>query len=350
MRILFVHLLNDYSGSPRVLRSLASFMGESSELYIFTSNEAKGFLSNLDNVNYVNVPYYFSKNKLLRLCLYLISQFFLFLKILKYSDESSVVYVNTILPFGAALAAKVKGAKVIYHFHETSIRPKLLMKFLTFIAYYTSEINIFVSKYLKKQFDQFKNCHICYNFCDSKYEPNVVNPNPRKILLIASAKEYKGIFLFSMLAEKCPEYEFTLVLNTDSLNVKKIFPIVPKNLEVHPACVDTGIYYRQSDLLLNLSIPELWVETFGLTILEAFHHSIPCIAPNIGGPTELIDDGVNGFLVDPKNIQIIKEKINYLFTNSHVYESFCKKALEKSASFNKELILNNWKAIISNEV
>jgi len=46
-------------------------------------------------------------------------------------------------------------------------------------------------------------------------------------------------------------------------------------------------------------VPSLWLENSPLVIHEAFMAGVPVIASRIGGITGLVDDGVNGLLVDP---------------------------------------------------
>ena len=131
-RIIAVHLLNDFSGSPFVLRqSLEALVkkGYVVELLTATPGEA-GFLSEIEGVTTSPVFYKWSPNKWMTLLLFLYSQLYLFCKVLFKARRSDIVYVNSLLPFGAALGAWIKGAKVLYHIHEVSIKPALLKKFL----------------------------------------------------------------------------------------------------------------------------------------------------------------------------------------------------------------------------
>lgn len=78
--------------------------------------------------------------------------------------------------------------------------------------------------------------------------------------------------------------------------------------------------------MLNLSNPFLCVETFGMTILEAMAYGVPSIAPNIGGPIELIEDGYNGFCVDVTDAKVVAEKIKEVLGLDN-YERFADNAL-----------------------
>ncbi len=48
-----------------------------------------------------------------------------------------------------------------------------------------------------------------------------------------------------------------------------------------------------------LLVPSLWLETGPLVVYEAFAAGIPVVGSNLGGIAELVDDGVNGLLVEP---------------------------------------------------
>lgn len=58
--------------------------------------------------------------------------------------------------------------------------------------------------------------------------------------------------------------------------------------------------------------PSEWNEVFGLSAIEALTFCKPVIASRVGGLTELIEDGKNGFLVEPGNVNDLNSKINLL--------------------------------------
>ena len=74
-------------------------------------------------------------------------------------------------------------------------------------------------------------------------------------------------------------------------------------------------FYEQSNFLV---IPSVWYETFGLVILESFSHGTPVIGSQIGAIPELIKDGYNGYLFEPKDDEKLKNIIcNLSSTNVH---------------------------------
>lgn len=75
-------------------------------------------------------------------------------------------------------------------------------------------------------------------------------------------------------------------------------------------------YYQISDLYVMLSRQEgLFVEGFGLTLLEAGMHGKSVIAGRHGGVPDAVIDGETGTLVDPYNIDEIANAVIYLLEN-----------------------------------
>ncbi|GAB5524352.1 MAG: glycosyltransferase family 4 protein [Roseivirga sp.] len=60
------------------------------------------------------------------------------------------------------------------------------------------------------------------------------------------------------------------------------------------------------------TIPSEWYETFGLTTIESFALGRPVIGARIGGITEVISEGRDGFLFEPGNVDELTEKIDLL--------------------------------------
>ena len=83
-RIIAFHLLNDKSGSPKVLRQLLLDWANDDQfdVHLFSSQNTDGFLSNLENVKFHHAWYQFSSQPFLRLIFYCTSQFLLMLRLL----------------------------------------------------------------------------------------------------------------------------------------------------------------------------------------------------------------------------------------------------------------------------
>tara|TARA_B100000965_G_scaffold34759_1_gene25693 strand:+ start:930 stop:2057 length:1128 start_codon:yes stop_codon:yes gene_type:complete len=72
-----------------------------------------------------------------------------------------------------------------------------------------------------------------------------------------------------------------------------------------------------------------WNEAYGNVIVEAFACGVPVIAYDLGGPGELIEDGFNGFLVQPNDL---KGMIKAIKSVSTIKRRNCRDWFEKNAS------------------
>lgn len=74
---------------------------------------------------------------------------------------------------------------------------------------------------------------------------------------------------------------------------------------------DAYKYLKAFDVFVLPSLKE----GFPWIILEAIAAELPIIATNVGALPEIIENGKEGFLIEPKNSQILAEKIKWLLEN-----------------------------------
>tara|TARA_B100000965_G_scaffold34122_1_gene25156 strand:+ start:899 stop:2008 length:1110 start_codon:yes stop_codon:yes gene_type:complete len=72
-----------------------------------------------------------------------------------------------------------------------------------------------------------------------------------------------------------------------------------------------------------------WNEAYGNVIVEALACGVPVIAYDIGGPGEIIEDGWNGFLVQPNDLEGMKKAIKSI---SKIKRRNCRDWFEENAS------------------
>ena len=351
VNIVFCHLLNDFSGSPKVLKETINVLSEKwSDAKIYIGSSGDGFLSTCD-IPIRRYWYIRSNYKILTLFNYLCSQFLLFIFLIfdRTIDKNAVIYINTLLPFGAALYGKLTGRKVVYHVHEISISPLPLKKLLIFISKLTSSLNIYVSKihmqllpisdvpakYIHNILDEnFLNAAV-----NSKYEP--LHEGIFNVLMISSLRDYKGIPEFLNLVKSLALHDdihFDLLLNEDQSVIDRYFFVhkLPQSLHIHSRSQFTAKFYEKASLVLNLSRIDLCQETFGMTILEALAFGVPVIVPSIGGPTELISDGIQGFLLDSRDQTLLHKKVLMLLNNPQLCMKMSCAARQRAQEFSRD--------------
>jgi len=83
-------------------------------------------------------------------------------------------------------------------------------------------------------------------------------------------------------------------------------------------------FIKSADLLVNPSLSE------GLpnVVLEALASETPVIITNVGGHPEIVTDGINGYLVEPKSISELSEKVLKLAESEEILKGFSVESLK----------------------
>jgi L-malate glycosyltransferase len=344
-KIICVHHLDDFSGSPRVLANvMEGLKNEGWELILLTNRQSEGFLKKLE-VPQILFDYTFKSDKIKRLQALFLAEWSMFRHIWQFRNEKIVVYINTLLPFGAALGAWATGQKVVYHFHEATVPFAPLRWLVKKTARLTATKGIFVSKYLQENTPLLpqKDTIVAYNGLSADFWDKATAALPerngkqthRNLLMLCSLKDYKGIPEYLALATQMPDYQFDLVVNAEQNEIEDYFKMLqnPENFTVFAKQSDTDRFYRKADVVLNLSRPEGWIESFGMTLIEALAYGIPLIGPEIGGPTEIIIEERNGFCINGTNLPKLREVVQQLTHDAEKYVYYSANARESALKF-----------------
>ena len=358
-KIIFFHLLNNYSGSPNVLSLvIKGLFEEGYKIELYTSKN-EGFLSDIEGVTYHIVNYDFLKNRFITLFLFILAQIRFFIAVLKYiRKKNTLIYINTILPFGATLGAVLARKKVIYHVHEYPVNVNPINRISMKVFKKFSGKTIFVSKYLNDCFDiKPYNKRIVYNALSPNFVELAHNSTSKKIskpyniLMVCSLRIFKGVNVFVELAKRLPEFKFNLVLTSTDEEIEEYFKDanLPKNIVLFPTQTNLHPFYSNAHLLVNLSLPNLCVETFGLTALEGVVYGIPVIVPPVGGISEIVDQGIQGFKVDSRDLNKLTETIKNIFSDENNYYELSSNAKQKANNFTFKKMVDEIEKVI-NEV
>ena len=73
-------------------------------------------------------------------------------------------------------------------------------------------------------------------------------------------------------------------------------------------------------------------------------HGVPCIAFDCPfGPSSIIQDCLNGFLVDDGDISLFAERLCLMIENTKIREDFSREAIKRAKVFDKVIIMKKWK-------
>lgn len=359
--IVCFHVYNDYSGSPKVLQMvLKRLLLKGYTVDLITSHGGSGALDDLDGMQgFRKSTFYYKfndKNLALTFLNYLWTQIYMFCYALRYLFRRDVVfYVNTIMPWGAAIAGRLIGKKVVYHYHENAFvkgpHYRLYAWIMSHLAHEIMCVSAYQASFLKRKEGVTVIPNALSNDFVSKLQPDAEAAFERKnILMLSSLKEYKGTKDFIKMATDMPQYHFTLVINDTQENIDRYLEVnkinTLSNLIIYSRQSDVTPFYNRASVVLNLTNKNQAIETFGMTPLEAMTCGLPVIVPTVGGIAELVD-GQNGYKIDVQDLTQIEEAINKMLSDKALYMKMSENALAKSKEYDIDAMISKIEKILS---
>ena len=117
------------------------------------------------------------------------------------------------------------------------------------------------------------------------------------------------------------------------------------NIVIHPAIPDIFEKYKEASMLVMSSL----YEPFGLVLSEAMSCGLPVIAFNCPyGPADIISDGVDGFLVDNRNVESFAQHVCQLMGDQSLRQSMGKAAARSSQRYQVDKVMPLWRELFNN--
>lgn len=230
---------------------------------------------------------------------------------------------------------------------------KVIMKRLRNSCKYLDKL-VVVSRDLKHIYSEdFKNNDIK---CQVEYIPNFLEKLPKKInkldnkniISVGRLEPEKGfldlVSVFKLIELKDGEVYLNLV--GDGSQKDKIFKnIVDNNISRKvkmPGYLDfeeLNKLYEETSLYLMTS----YTESFGLVLIEAMSHGIPVIAFSCAeGARELINNGVNGYLINNRNEHEMADRAVKLLNNPDKLKELGENARTTALKYSKDEVKKMW--------
>lgn len=148
---------------------------------------------------------------------------------------------------------------------------------------------------------------------------------------------------FSLIAEKYPEYDLDIAGDGTAEGVRFL-----KELAIKRGIGDRVHFLgfiKDIDGLMKshaLFVLSSRAEGFGRVVIESMAVGTPVVAFKCSGPTEIIKDGVDGFLVERENVNKLAEKIAFILNDPEKRYLFGEKALINVKRFSMDIIIKKW--------
>lgn len=138
-----------------------------------------------------------------------------------------------------------------------------------------------------------------------------------------------------IIGEGSEKQELITLINILNLNDKVKIVSKVKNI---------NDYYNKASIFVSASK----TEGFPNALLEAMHFGLPSISYDCDfGPSDLIDDGVNGYLVPVNNVSILRERLSQLISNENLRRKFSHKSKCSTENYLSEKVITQWEELIN---
>ena len=165
-----------------------------------------------------------------------------------------------------------------------------------------------------------------------KYGHPTTAEEPGTILFAGRILHYKGLHClleaFRRLIEKMPEARLIIAGPGDIGPYKQALSLLGERVELHNKVVGDDEF---ADIVRRASIVALpYIEgSHSAALMTALTFGKPVVCTKVGGFPEIIDHGVNGFLVPPGDVERLEEALVTLLQDENLRKSFGKKGRER---------------------
>lgn len=227
-----------------------------------------------------------------------------------------------------------------YFWHQDAIFEKYLNRLDKYIV-----LTNYDKKNMEKNF--YVNCEVINNPRSFSSDKKTSLKN-KKFLSLGRLEEAKGYDLllesFKIFSQKNKTWNLDIVgdgSKKEYINQKIKEYNLQDRIKIYPFTQEV------KECMLNSSIflfPSRW-EGFGLVILEAFETGLPVIAYNLGPVQEIIDDKINGFLINKFDTNMYAKCMLDLVENNEKLKELSNNAIKKSEKYSIENILKDWEKV-----
>ena len=190
--------------------------------------------------------------------------------------------------------------------------------------------------------------------------PNIVTMNEAETFSNCEAE--RVIFVGRLDSQKGYQYlneiwgivegrhpDWRLDIYGEGADLKENLGLIPKGKNVFPhgQTLDIQDKYKESSILVLTSV----YEPFGLVMPESMSCGIPVVAFDCPyGPSEIISDGKDGFLINCYDVEAFADKLCLLMENEALRKQMGQNAILSAQRFTKDKIIPQWNALFESFV
>jgi starch synthase len=161
-------------------------------------------------------------------------------------------------------------------------------------------------------------------FSISRYRASSTR-QPLRVLYVGEIGQRKGISYLLDVARQLPKIRFVV----RGWQMGSLRTALPANVQLLPATTNIVDDFAIADVLL---FPSLY-DGFGLVVLEALACGLPVITSSNAGAADVVRDGVDGFVVAPRAVTAMVERLTHLDGNREALAKMSDAARSRAEEF-----------------
>ncbi len=208
---------------------------------------------------------------------------------------------------------------------------------------------IVLSEEDKAKWDELSNVSVVYNPLP-EFPDKISDCSSKKVIAAGRFVRQKGFDMlldsWAIVSAKYPDWTLSIYGNgsKDSYIEKAVKLGISQTCFLYDAVENLNEKFLESSIFAFSSR----FEGFGMVITEAMACGLPPVAFACPcGPSEIIENGISGLLVEPENVRELADKICSLIEKDELRINMGKMARERSQRFKIDVIAKEWESIFN---
>lgn len=330
MKILHVITRSDLGGAQTVVISLANFMCKEHEIIVAAGEDGPMWNILDEKIKKIKI-----KEIVRQISPLNDIKAFLKLRRLYNKEKPDVIHLHS-SKVGILGRLAFPSKKIVYSVHGFDSIRLAYRQFLPIEKALRNRCKAIVlaSNYDKKNLIKegiVEELHVVYNGIHlPKNESGIfiegLDKYEKVVMCIARISPQKRFESYIEIAKSLPQYAFVWI------GADKEYADLPQNLFCLIGFPNAKRFLQLADIFV---LPTNY-EGVPIVIIDALSYGKPIVSSNVGGISEIVLSGKNGYVIDNDN-NIFVEKIQYILENKNIYHSFSKESVD---IFNNKLIID----------
>ncbi|WP_084021913.1 MULTISPECIES: glycosyltransferase family 4 protein [unclassified Lebetimonas] len=351
MKLLFIISSLSSGGAERVMSILANKFVETREVVIVTMAKTDSFYPLHKNIKHIKLDLLKNSNNIFQSAMNNLYRIKAFVKIFKKENPDVIISFMTHTNILAIIASKIARKKIIiseriaYDYYGSKI-----LNIIRRFVYPFSDAFITQTYADLKNYSFLKHSYVIYNPIETEsFDTNIKKQNI--VLGVGRLDKQKGFDNLIKAYSKL-NTNWKLYIAGEGNERKNLEKLI-KNFNLEEKVIllgkrkDIFEWYKKASIFVLSSKKE----GFPNVLIEAMAFGCAVVSFDCPyGPNEIIENGVNGILVENQNIEKLAFSIQKLIDDENLRKKLSKEAMKVREKYSIERIVNKWENIIKKVV